>query len=219
MKQRIFLTVILCIFSSCLLFGIIKRQTYPDITSQNNYLDNLQVALLSESLVTVQCEMLEEAIPNVPIIVKVKAIEEIKHSFGISQQKVKILNVFKGNELQKDMELNVYSDRWQLSLSVEPKSLERGFVNIMEVGEEYLLFLDKQVKNLSDSTLVYRLCDDTFIAPVFGYKDRETAIAKTGETHTYVSYANVKNNEFFCDTELGHTIWKELKMKLFELYP
>lgn len=218
MKQRIFVIVILGIFFASLSFGIVKRNTYTDMVSKNNYLEHLQVALLPEKFVMSACKELEEISETVPIIVKVKAMEEIEHLFGISRQKVKILSVFRGNHLKKDMELYVYSNKWSLSLSIEPKSIERGFVNIMETEQEYLLFLDEPTTSLYDSTSSYKLYDDTLIAPVFGYKDRETVIAKTNKEHTYISYTDVKNNEFFCDTQLGHETWKQLKEQLFKIY-
>lgn len=218
MKRRILVVVIVCIFWASGIFGVVKKQTYTNITSKNNYLNDLQVAILPEQFVISGCEEIEDVLQDIPIIMKGKVTGDIEHLFGVSRQKVEIVKVFKGSNIQEKTEIYVYSNHWGLCLSVEPKSIERGFVNVMEVGKEYLLFLNEQTVDVYSETPIYEIYDDTLIAPVFSYEEKETKMVEIGEEHTYVSYADVKDNEFFCDTVLGYETWKQLKEKLFAEY-
>lgn len=221
MKIRIVRIAVLVVFLAAGAFGVIKRQVYTDIASENDYMDKLKVALLREKSVASCCNAFAEELPNLPIILKVKCMDEIEHVFGAGQQKVHVEQIFKGSELVEEEEFYVYSERWDLSLSVLPDSVERGFVNIMEPGEEYLVFLSgKRVKVYGKDATGYEVFSDMLILPVFLYGNRDHTPMELSENveNTYVSYSVVKGNEIFSDTEAGYAAWLELKEMLFERY-
>ena len=97
--------------------------------------------------------------------------------------------------------------------------LGRGFVNIMDTGVEYLVFLTGEVEDLSGDTQVYQLYDDALIAPVFCYESRSNEIVPTNGETTYVLYAEVKNNEFFGEDETAVEAFEQLKETMLEKYP
>lgn len=66
-------------------------------------------------------------------------------------------DVYKGTEPAVGQDIYLTCSRWSLSLYSEPYSIERGFVNIMEVGEEYLVFIENQVDGLGEKIPVYQV--------------------------------------------------------------
>ena len=93
--------------------------------------------------------------------------------------------------------------RWSLSLYSEPYSIERGFVNIMEVGEEYLVFIENQADGLGEKIPVYQVYVENAFTPIFSYQEHENNICETGGESTYVKYNQVCENEFFATTQKG----------------
>lgn len=113
----------------------------------------------------------------------------------------------------------MFSNHWSLSLDGNPNSIERGFVNIMRVGNEYLVFVSQQVDVLNESIPVYQLYDDSYITPVFCYENQSNIIVSPGGDTTYVPYTKVRNNEFFAETETALDAWEKLKSEMLLAYP
>lgn len=219
MRRRVMLVVTIAAIVLSGIFGYIKKQTYTNITSEEHYLDTLQVALLPEDMVKDGCEQLEKNVSNAPIILKGKASGKMEHLFQTGRQKIKITQVYKGETLQTGDEIYIYSERWLLSLFGNPPSVERGFVNIMQEEREYLLFLSETIEAHDTKTPVYKMYNSDFlIVPMFCYDDMEKTVPEVGGENTYVSYSEVKDNEIFCTTEQAYEIWKQLKRKLFAEY-
>lgn len=199
-------------------FGIVKKQSYTNLTEQENYMEQLQVAEIPEKPAISSCSEMAEKLPDAPIILRVRAEEEIEHLFQTGRQKVHIQEVYAGEDLKAGEEIYLFSGHWCLSLTGEPDSVERGFVNVMEVGTEYLVFAAGQVQGLDTAVPVIELYDDFLIAPVFCYEDRDNVIVPAGEESTYVPYRDVKNNEFFAETGAALQAWEELKGKMISAY-
>lgn len=220
MKRKILFVITAGIILAAGAFGAVKRQTYTDIASEENYMNQLQVALLPENLSDTACKKIEEKIQRIPIVLKGEAVEEVKHLFGADRQKIRITKVYKGDDLQVGKEIYIASEQWRVILEGELKSAERSFVNVMKVGKEYLVFLSGKTEDIYTDVPVYKLCEITFVAPVFCCNDEgiEKKIAAVGEESTYVPYSEVKNNEFFGETEKAHEMWAQLKEKIFAVY-
>lgn len=233
MKRRIMPIVTICIVLAAGIFGFVKKQTYTDITSEENYLDSLQAALLSEQMAGNACQMLEEKVEAAPIILKGKPTGKAEHLFSTGRQKIKITQVYKGDGLQTGDEIYVSSDRWQLCLEEELKTVERGFVNVMKEDKEYLVFLSGQVEAHDTDVPVYRFykpsdmnesdelpAPEFIIVPMFCYENMEHSIPELNndDGNTYVPYPEVKDNEFFGMSEHSFEVWEQLKERLFAEY-
>lgn len=218
MRQRIIIIIIMCVFCASGIFGMVKKTTYTDITKEDNYLGKLQAGVLPGKQAVASCERIQECLPDVQIIIKGKVTGVIEHLFGVDRQKIQVEKVFKGSGIQEKAEVYVYSLHWTLSLCVQPSSIERGFVNIMDEGEEYLIFLSGAVVNTKEGILAYEVYDETLITPIFAYKDKAEIPAEYGTDDTFVPYDVVKDNELFCGEDIGYAAWKELKEKLFAQY-
>ena len=220
MKSRIITVVVLIVFLAAGAFGIVKRQTYTDITSESDYLDKLHVAVIPEKFVLSGCDLLFEEIQKLPIIMKVKCVEEREYVFGAGHQKVHVEEIFKGSELVEGDEIYLYSG-WTFTFHTPPATAEVGFQELMKPGEEYLVFLTgNTVKIYKEDAIGYEVYDDLILKPIFHYGSCEHKPVELDENakNTYVPYLKVKGNEMFSDTVAGYEAWLELKEKLFEMY-
>lgn len=218
MKRRIRLTVTVVVILAAAIFGGVKKKSYTNIVA-GDYLSTAEVAELPGEMAVSTCKELENQLPEVPVILRVTAIDEIEHFFGGSRQKVVVSEVYRGEEIDAGEELYLYSAHWRLNTTENPAVLGRGFVNIMDTGVEYLVFLMGEVEDLYGDAPVYQLYDDALIAPVFCYESRNNEIVPTGEETTYVSYAKVKNNEFFGEDETAVEAFEQLKATMLAKYP
>lgn len=199
-------------------FGISKRATYTDVSRDGAYLDEIHVAQIPEEICVSDCKRLTEELPDVSEVVKVTALADVEHLAGTSRQLVRIQKVYQGTALEEGQEIYVTFYRWSLSLSEEPFSLERGFVNVMETEEEYLLFLEGQADELGGTIPVYRLYGECVIAPMFAYKEHDNQIGSMVLGSTYVLYDEVRENEFFAVTQAAMDALLELKEKMMAQY-
>ena len=219
MKMRILTAVTMVVLIGAAAFGLVKRQTYTDLCSEENYLDRLYVAEAISPLTENSCSDLEQVLPGVPYILRVSPTGEFENLFATSRQKVQIEEVYAGNGLQKGDEIYLTSSQWRIVVELQPSALECSFVNIMKEGKEYLVFLTEKVRTDSEVLPVYRLYSNSMITPVFCYEDMENVIIPVGEGPTYVPYSQVKDNEFFSADEEGLEAWNSLKQKMLAAYP
>lgn len=202
-----------------MIFGIIKRQTYTDVAKQEDYLDRIYVAELSEKITETQCDMMQQSLPGASIIIRVEVTGEIEHLFNVDRQKAVIRKIYAGNGLAEDEEIYIFSDHWQLVIDGDPDSMQRGFVNIMDVGTEYLIFAEAVVETEASDDVFVKVFDDFIITPIFCYEDRQNTVMPVIGDSTYVLYQDVRDNEFFGVTETAIQMMAELKKQMLQLYP
>ena len=58
----------------------------------------------------------------------------------------------------------------------------------MEVGEEYLVFIENQADGLGEKIPVYQVYVENAFTPIFSYQEHENNICETGGESTYVKY-------------------------------
>jgi len=202
-----------------MVFGIVKRQTYTNITDSENYLWQLQVAELSEELTERACAVMERELPVAPLILRVEVTGEIENTGREIRQRAVVRQIYAGSGPAEGEEIYIFSDHWHLSFSGGISTVERGFVNIMEVGGEYLVFAEDVAEIWGIELPSVKVYDDFLIAPVFSYEEHPCVIMPVSGGSTYVDYRDVKDNEFFMVSEAGLQAMKELKDRLLQMYP
>jgi hypothetical protein len=219
MTRKLLLFLTAGIFLAAMALGIVKKQTYTDLTKQENYLSQIQVAELPESIAENECAVMCKSLPDSSIILRVKVIGDIEHMFQVDRQKAVIQEVYAGTGLKQGDEIYIFSENWQLVLDGNPDSIQRGFVNIMEVGTEYLVFAENICEDWGTDTLSVQLYDEFYIAPVFCYEEHQNVIIPTSGDSTYVPYKEVMDNEFFVTSEETLQVMNALKNQMLSLYP
>lgn len=220
MKLRLLHCLPIIFILAAAVFGGIKRQSYTNITKDNKYLKYIQTAEFPEELAKDCFNKMLKSLSNSDIILRVSVSGDIEHIFGASRQTVCVQEVYAGSDLEIGDEIYLTSRHWYLSLKNNPGTLERGFINIMNTDNEYLVFISHQIDTLDDEMpSTYKLVDDHFIAPVFCYKNQINIILPTDEISTYVPYIEVKNNEFFATSKATLDAWDNMKIELLSAYP
>ena len=97
------------------------------------------------------------------------------------------------------------------------------FVNTPIQGQEYLIFLSRQLKIVDgfDPLPVYQLQKGVSIDPVFCYNDLDTQVdAPPGQPlDILVPYREVADQEFFAESQAIMDAMVEAKHALLEQYP
>lgn len=211
------------------IYGGYTRTTLTDYTSGENWKDNFMVAgVMGESGID-NCEVMREYLPKASYILRVEVLGDLEVLFGEAQQKVVVKQVYTGDGLEVGQEIYLSHSGWSISF-VEPYSIERQFVNIMDVGREYLVFVSGEMDVLDSSLPVYRCCNGFIpstgepvgfaVAPVFCYDQTDNVpLQPTGDYGTYVPYAQAKDNEFFGVGPEMVEAWEQLKAEMLQRYP
>ena len=217
-KGYILAGLTILVIAGAAIFGMSKRGSYTDIQSDPAGMNSLQVAELPEAL-TENIEDIVSILEECPVILQVKVLSERDYLFYSAAQDVVIEKIYTGDgKLEVNQEIKLTSGKWLLSVNIEPASLECGYVNVMQPGKSYLVFLSGSIESMDKNEIVYSLYDELVIAPVFALESHENkAISVSGDT-TYVSYLEVKDNEFFSDSQKGMENLEAKKEKLFEKY-
>lgn len=220
MKQRFLLFLTTGVLLAVMVFGMIKRQTYTDVLKQDDYLEWLEIAELPESMADFTCSRMSREMPMAPIILRVEVTGEIDYKMHAGRQKAVIREIYAGEEPKVGEEIYLYSERWHIILNGYPDSIERGFVNILEVGTEYLVFADEVFEDWETGISVVSVYDGGFvITPVFCYEERQNVVLPTSGDTTYVPYKDVRNNEFFATSEEAMQKIVQMKKQMLSLYP
>lgn len=212
--------IITIILFCCVLggFGLINKGSYTNIMDDEEYMNSLYVAEITEEFASSECKKLKEDLPECMYILRVKALEPVDYSYGTGRQKVRILKIYQGNSIQLENEIYITSPRWCLILDDEVQSIERGFVNVLCEDQEYLIFCTSKIDSLDKNVPTYQLYSETYLAPVFCYTELDNIVVEPGDMGTYVPYKEVKNNEFFACTEEGLQVLQSLKKELLIMY-
>lgn len=215
MQRKIVLIITYLLFFISLGIGIHKRSTYTNITVDNEYLDTAYVAELPGTVLDVQ--LLEEECMNAPIILQVKAKEDLEYLFYCGRQLVEVQKIWKGENIQTKQEIYIASERWAIRPDTENTYIERGFINFLEKDKEYLVFLEDEIE--SDEVVTLRVLDSTIVTPIFSYEEHDNRIESTDGQSTYVPYRGVSENEFFVDSNETEELLNDWKTKMISCFP
>ena len=144
--------------------------------------------------------------------------QNIDELFYVSRQPVTVSKVFKGEALSEGDEIYLTSSSWRLLVNSSFRAIERGYVNIMKPGAEYLVFISEQVGESNDVP-VYSLNSVSIVAPVFCYEDSQNVILPVPSGNTYVPYKEVQGNEFFVTSQESLDMILALKDEFIQKYP
>ena len=137
------------------------------------------------------------------------------------QQEIYVEKVLKGDNKWQGKDIKVVSTKMNVWMP-KRKKLTGGlglFVNLMEEGEEYLVFLNPVKLEGKDYENVAYLADYEDV-PYFNLADKENKIAKPEEKDGMECryYKDVKDNEFFVSDEVALNKLLEIKQEYLEKY-
>ncbi len=203
------------------IFGWVNRQSYTDVTSQPDYLDQFAVAEMSEERCVNTCPELEGTLPEAPLILRVTPVGELEPQFNLYLIPFRVEAVYAGDDLAVGDE--IWVGRQSSGLIIERdggRYAELGFVNVPEQGREYLIFLSDRIIQDDGRTICFFLESEMVTqVPIFCYDDIPNTFITPDGVSTYVSYSEVADNEFFATTQAGLEAMEALKQSMLEKYP
>lgn len=227
---KVFSIVVTILVLAAAAFGIVRKSSYTDITADDSYLEECMVGEFPESIAALSSDNMRQNLGNSPYILRVTPVGGLENDFHISQQKVTVKEVFKGDDISEGDEFYLYYKSWFVGVNPndDPSPyISRGYVNIMQKGKDYLVFLTEKIEQYRSATPVYKVADggDFLIyAPVFCYDDMENIVSdnfyiKHSVPSTFVPYREVKGNEIFAASEGSRQIMENLKKEMINRYP
>lgn len=219
MKVKYVMIIYAFVFCILLGIGLNTRLSYKDFNDEKEPLDNFVVGLMDKKMVESGIEMMSENLDKSNIILAVECKEDVKFRYSCATQKVEVKKIFKGNNINIGKELEICTVKYLFmnkNMQVEGKQCANmGFVNKMEKGKTYLVFLDKRAKN----TNIYVTQDDIFIKTIFSYENiKNNECIPISKEQYSIKYADAKNNEFFITSEKGIKAMEKYKQSLIQKY-
>lgn len=217
-RLRYSLALVLLVCMTLGVFGFSYKSSFTDVAHDEDFMQSLYVAEITEEIAAVECEILAKELPNCGYILRVKAVSTVDYRYGDGRQQVEVINVFSGENLNVGDIIYLTSPRWGLDLYDDLKSVERGFVNILKNEYEYLVFCSSLIKCAGNQIPTYQLFHESYISPVFCYTELDNVIVEPGDNGTYIPYEQVANNEFFAASSGALEKWKALKAEMISRY-
>lgn len=179
------------------------------------------VAEMWESLITDISGILEEEYVKSPYIIRCTVLESMEPSYNDMRVHVRVNKVYEGDDINVGEDIYITRGHPMIGFNSQGKNvfLELGFHNFMQKGEEYLVFLEEKI-NLNEDKYGNVFAMEGFSFPPFFLceEDRDCVFVPiTGDT-SYVEYAAVINNEFFCENEKALEIIRGMKHRMLEKY-
>lgn len=226
MKPKLFWGITAGIFIVTICIGLYNKRFFNDYNKEEDAINHFLVALLSDELAVQQVEIMEEMLDSSKIILAVQCEDTFTYCFGSTTQKVRVLSIFKGEGLKKGDVIEIARAGSLISVSEDALMTEygkgvinMGFVNEMIPGKTYLVFLHRQLETWDEKSVIYIQSDRFLVAPIFCYEEIENKpIAPLDNRSTYVYYDDVRNNEFFLNSEEAVELFAKLKRKFISKY-
>lgn len=229
MKVKIIRRIVAAVITAGIaIWGLCQKQTYTNLLSQPEALNMLRVAEFPEALVPTMAEQALKELPESPIIIRATAMAEKDYLFSLNLQKVSVQQVYRGEGIEPGDEVQIaLNTKFTINaqtiegMVADEKIAELHFVNEMEEGKDYLIFLEKKIDPLDkrEQQAIYRVVESV-ITPVFGYEERENKIVDVSKSiSTYIDYELVKDNEFFVTSQKTLDGFMELKKQLLAQFP
>lgn len=196
--------------------GLWKKGSYTDFASSEHPLEDLEVGVLSDRLAeVVETDDFVEIIKDCSeYILKVRTDSDIIFEFSQSVQYAIVEEVYKGSDVKTGDRIMLSTGGTNIFDGNGTLAMNMGFVHPMEIGEEYLVYIEDTVF-LKDTKEIAYLFPGTIVKPAFSYKDTiSEPVTPDGKTGAATAYKNVKNYEFFAQTEKGIHALKMLKKNL-----
>ncbi len=219
MKFRYIILIYMVVFCIASAIGIYSKSLYKDFNEDKNPLNNFSVGLMGKDLTQIGINAMKDDLENSNIILAVECEEKLNFQYSCATQKVKVKKVFKGNNIDvgNDIEIctvtSIFMDK-DMYVAGKP-CINIDFVNEMQVGKSYLIFLDKKIDN-SD---IYIKPDEFLIKPVFCYEKIENKPCKVvSKGQSSSPYEIVAKNEFFITSQKGIDKMEKYKQYLVNKY-
>jgi hypothetical protein len=227
MKIRYVAIITALCFLAMLGYGLYQKTTYTNHNKEETPLEDFfYVGIFPDSMIDGQIDTLSANLDSQNYILAVRCNESVYFRFGCATQNVIVEKVYAGSDIDvgDDFDILVSSslseDNQVLIVNGKSSYLGTKFVNMMETGKVYLVFLDRKIENHDSSDPIYRFSDTFLIKPLFSYEEMESVpLVKETDLSDSVSYSTAKDNEFFLASQESIDKMIALKESFLAKYP
>ena len=192
--------------------------------------ENAYVSQMTQSGVERALGVMPQVLEDAPIVLCVEAAGDCENIFYSSVQKCIVREIFKGEGVYEGEIIYLTYLEWDLWLQgdfdcnrFDNSMFQRKYVNVMEVGRDYLVFVSEISPAIYKGARVAVLPKDEIgfaFPPLFCYDDIPNVFSgnylKPGSS--YVPYKEVKDNEFFGDSEETLNALVSYKKEVLAMY-
>ncbi len=219
MKLRYVAIIYALVFCALLSIGLYTRLSYKDFNKEKEPMKNFSVGLLEDNLVNAGIKTMKNELEESNIILAVECKDKSCFTYSCTTQNVEVKKVFKGNDIEVGDIIKMCTATHifiREDMYVEGKpAINLDFVNEMQVGKNYLVFLDRKANN-SD---IYIKPDRFYIRPVFCYEQISNTPCKSiSKEQSSALYQDVSDNEFFITSQKGIDKMEKYKNYLISKY-
>ena len=217
MRFRYVVAITIVVLAVTIGIGLYQKSFYIDFNEKELPLENCIVGLLPENIAKVQIEHLRENLENISnYIIAVECTSSTLFHYSGTSQEVVVKHIFKGEGLKEEERIKIVRSGTAIFMDEDKPSVNMGFVNEMKQGKEYLIFLDRKIKNTDN---FYLQSDDFIVAPIFCYEEIESTVCKSISTqYNAMEYKEASKNEFFFVDETSLNDIQVLKREFISKY-
>lgn len=217
MRRAVLLVIavsILCLAG----FGLYHRSSHTDYTADEDRMLEMTVPAWLDEINPQHMEFLSRSLPDSPIILKVEGSDDVIHEYYQNIQRVKVLQVYRGDDLQQGEDIFIAYGMDQYDFNEERH--HTGFVNYCKPEREYLVFLERRIEGVQKHIDPLYEIVSFIIAPVFAYEPVEHVIVPgVSMDEYYVPFREVRENDFFAGDQEALKNWLALNEALTAKYP
>ena len=223
MRKIPVLIISICCIVVLMVIGLINKCSYKDFNKKENVLDDFVVGILPDDIATVQIEKMNNELDECRVIVAAECVEDALFRFGCITERVRVEQVFAGDDIQPGDVIDVGRASSCLfldeSMYVDEKPLlNMGFVRWMKKGSTYLIFIEQE-KETNEEYRLFVQPQSFLMAPIFEYEKTESSVLTGISSDSYENvYKDIKENEFFLMSEKTIEEMYELKNDLLARY-
>ena len=168
-------------------------------------------------------EKMNNELDECRIIVAAECVEEALFRFGCITERVRVKQVFAGDDIRTGDIIDVGRASSCLFLDEsmyvnEKPLLNMGFVRGMKKGSTYLIFLEQE-KETNEKYRLFVQPQNLLMAPIFEYGQTDSNVLNSITTDSYHNvYKNIKESEFFLMSEKTIEQMYNLKSDLLKRY-
>jgi len=226
MKIRYVAIITTICFLTMLGYGLYQKTTYSNHNKEENLLeDHFYVGIFPDSMIDSQIETLSDNLDSQNYILAAKCNDPVFFRFNCATQNVTVKKVFAGSNMDVGSKFDILvstSLAEDGGIIVNGKSSYFGtnFVNVMETGKVYLVFLERKIENHDSSDPIYRFSDAFLIKPLFSYEEMKSVpLSSETELSDSVSYSTAKGSEFFLASQASIDKMHALQEEFITKYP
>lgn len=225
MKLRYLTGITLLVTIILICTGLYFKSTYKDYNLEEHPLWNFNVGLMTEELLSMTLEDAESTLDDANVILAVTCQDTSTFRFSCTTQQVSVAKVFKGDAIKEGdcIEIvkagsHIFTDDDQY-IDGRP-NINMDFVNEMQVGKTYLVFLDYElIDRTGAATGIYITPEDILFAPIFCYDESfSQPYDSIDELSNSIDYKSVEESEFFLMSQSAVDAMYDFKNIMLEKY-